>query len=410
MKVHRLSDAFDIQRNMMSVMGYWHTETLTYFYIIRSALTTSIFLISYIGMIMQFIHVIGDFQKLSEILYMMTSYTSYFCKLLGYLYSRQTFLSMLRHLKNPIFQDYSIELEHHLTKILRLSILITKLYRVSCAIVVILFCVYPIFDNAILPTPVPFDTGRYTFIMYIIESLALLIAAWNNFCLDTLSVCLMGLAISQFDILKEKFVNFKQIATKTSLENKRFNIESELWKLESNTDNIIKHTLTNCIIHHNALIRFVNQIETIFSFGLLAQLLGSIIVICNTGFFLLLVSPASLQFGMLFSYFITMMAQLMLYCWYGNEIMLKSTEIGESCYLSDWYTCNLSVRKSIFIVMERSRRPLVISALKFSILSLTALTSVCYRPFVILSIWFNWILSDNTMVLFIFCITSTFDR
>ncbi|KAK9686112.1 7tm Odorant receptor [Popillia japonica] len=186
----------------------------------------------------------------------------------------------------------------------------------------------------------------------------------------------MGLAIGEFDILKEKIVNFKQTATKSSIKNKRFNVVSESLALESNIDNDIKLTLNNCIMHHNALIRFVNQIESIFSFGLLAQLLGSIIVICNTGFFLLLVSPASLQFGMLFSYFVTMMAQLMLYCWYGNEIMIKSAEIGESCYLSEWYTCNLSVRKSIFIIMERSKRPLVISALKFSILSLTAFTSI----------------------------------
>lgn len=253
--MYKLSDAFDIQRNMMSIMGYWHHETLTYFCIIRRVLTTSIFLISYIGMIMQFFYVIDDFQKLSEILYMMTSYTSYFCKLLGYLYSRQTFLRMLCHLKNPIFQDYSVEMEHHLTKILRISILITKLYRISCAIVVILFCVYPIFDNATLPTPVPFDTGNYTFIMYIIESLALLIAAWNNFCLDTLSVCLMGLAIGEFDILKEKIVNFKQTATKSSIKNKRFNVVSESLALESNIDNDIKLTLNNCIMHHNALIR-----------------------------------------------------------------------------------------------------------------------------------------------------------
>lgn len=250
MKTFTISDTYEIQRNMMSIMGYWHKETPSIFYKVRGVLTMLIFLIAYFGMILQFIHDIGDFQKLSEILYMMTSYTSYFCKLTGYLCSRRVFLTMLAHLNSSTFVDYSMDLEHHLTKTLRLSIFITKLYRISCGMVVILFSVYPLFDNKPLPSPIPFEMGSYTFVMYIIESLALLIAAWNNFCLDTLCICLMGLAVGQFDILKKKILNFKKSAM-SEMPNRRYSISKE-WKYITNKRSEI--VLYNCIRHHNALI------------------------------------------------------------------------------------------------------------------------------------------------------------
>nr|QBB72962.1 odorant receptor [Protaetia brevitarsis] len=370
-----MSRAFAIQEHMMSIMGYWHKENSSAFYKIRGTVTMLIFLVAYVLMLMQFFHDIVDFRKFSEILCMLMSYTSYFCKLCGYLYSRKTFLEMLSHLKNPIFTRCSPEMERHLIKTLNLSLFITKLYRFSCGMVVILFSIYPLFDDKPLPTSVPFETGRYTFLLYIIESLAMLIAAWDNFCLDTLCTSLMGTAIGQFDILKEKILTFKERAIGEEeivlgVNFKTTNI------FEANVNKRAKSLLNDCIVHHNALIKFVQQIEDTFSFGLLSQLMGSIIVICNTGFFLMLVSPASLQFGLFSSYFITMMAQLTLYCWYGNEIMLKSVQIGEACYFSQWYTCTADVKRSIFIIMEKSRRPLAITALKFTTLSLETFAAI----------------------------------
>lgn len=254
MKENIILRAFAIQEQMLSIMGYWHKENPPALYKIRGTVTMLIFLVAYILMVMQFFHDISDFSKLSEILYMMMSYTSYFCKLCGYLYSRETFLEMLSHLKNPIFTRCSPEMERHLIKTLNLSLFITKLYRFSCGIVVILFSIYPLFDNKPLPTAVPFETGRYTFLLYIVQSLALLIAAWNNFCLDTLCTSLIGTAIGQFDILKEKILTFKEraIAEEESVLAVSFKI-SHIF--ETDVNKRAKSLLNDCIIHHNALIK-----------------------------------------------------------------------------------------------------------------------------------------------------------
>ncbi|KAF2904104.1 hypothetical protein ILUMI_02057, partial [Ignelater luminosus] len=49
-----------------------------------------------------------------------------------------------------------------------------------------------------------------------------------------------------------------------------------------------------------------------------------------------------------------------------------SLQIGHACYMSEWYLSNNRTRKYLFIIMERSKRPLKITTMKISALSLSA--------------------------------------
>ncbi|KAF2899187.1 hypothetical protein ILUMI_06990 [Ignelater luminosus] len=60
----------------------------------------------------------------------------------------------------------------------------------------------------------------------------------------------------------------------------------------------------------------------------------------------------------------------------GNEIILQSMKIREACYMSEWVNCGPSVRKTLFIIMERTKRPLKLYAGGFISLSLDTLVSV----------------------------------
>nr|AUF73009.1 odorant receptor [Anoplophora chinensis] len=78
------------------------------------------------------------------------------------------------------------------------------------------------------------------------------------------------------------------------------------------------------------------------------------------------------QFVILIVYFSAIMIELAMYCWVGNEIILKSLQIGDACYMSKWYEFSPRTNKILFLIMERSKRPLTISAYKFSVLSMSA--------------------------------------
>lgn len=56
---------------------------------------------------------------------------------------------------------------------------------------------------------------------------------------------------------------------------------------------------------------------------------------------------------------------------------LQSENVKDACYQSDWVDFNLKVRKSLFIIMERSKRPVYLTAGGFANLSLDSYKSVC---------------------------------
>lgn len=101
--------------------------------------------------------------------------------------------------------------------------------------------------------------------------------------------------------------------------------------------------------------------------------------------------------SMLIFYLLAMLTELYMYCWFGNEIMHKvcdssfakyfnislhwstffqSYNIGDACYLSEWYDCSESAKKNLLTIMQRTRKPLKITTFGFATLSLTTFTSV----------------------------------
>lgn len=51
-------------------------------------------------------------------------------------------------------------------------------------------------------------------------------------------------------------------------------------------------------------------------------------------------------------------------------------DIAESCYKMDWYRCSPKVKRTLFILMERSKIPLKVMAGNFFDLTLGTLTMV----------------------------------
>ncbi|KAJ8958747.1 hypothetical protein NQ318_016475 [Aromia moschata] len=53
-----------------------------------------------------------------------------------------------------------------------------------------------------------------------------------------------------------------------------------------------------------------------------------------------------------------------------------STAIQSACYESDWIDCHARIRKKLIIIIENSRRPLFLTAGRFSILSLASFATI----------------------------------
>nr|QNS36204.1 olfactory receptor 9 [Mythimna separata] len=128
-------------------------------------------------------------------------------------------------------------------------------------------------------------------------------------------------------------------------------------------------------VRHIELMRCVNLLEEIFSKPILFNALTSSVIICVTGFNVLVVDnivmvasfTAFLVFGLM---------QIFLYCYYGDTIMRSSMQISSAIYNSHWYNVGVAERKSFLIVLIRAQKPCELTANGFFKINLHAFTSI----------------------------------
>ncbi|EEZ99358.2 Putative odorant receptor 71a-like Protein [Tribolium castaneum] len=197
-------------------------------------------------------------------------------------------------------------------------------FRLLCVVCVFAWGMVPYIDHTkaqALPLPgwLPYNTTKYYYPTFVFQMVALSITACINSTIDILTWMLITIASAQFDILKEKL--------------KSIDYRHELVTIE--------FEFKACVKHHKEIVNFVHKIEHTFSKGIFLQFFASVIVICFTGF----------------------------------SIMI-SNEIGQYFHMSNWYESDLRARRDLAIFLERIKRPVTLTAGGFITLSLTTLTRV----------------------------------
>ncbi|XP_014480195.1 PREDICTED: odorant receptor 33b-like [Dinoponera quadriceps] len=71
-----------------------------------------------------------------------------------------------------------------------------------------------------------------------------------------------------------------------------------------------------------------------------------------------------------------MLFEILLYCWYGNELDLKMKSVAYAIYVSNWMAVSAKQRKSLMLVMLISQRGRILSFYGFSDLILNTFMSI----------------------------------
>nr|QNH68029.1 odorant receptor 2 [Apriona germarii] len=90
---------------------------------------------------------------------------------------------------------------------------------------------------------------------------------------------------------------------------------------------------------------------------------------------------ASPEFFAQVEYFMCVLIQMAMICFYGNEITVASEQTGVSLYECDWFSSSQRFKRSMMLTMCRLQRPVYISIGKFSPLTLATLVTVCRGSF-----------------------------
>lgn len=77
-----------------------------------------------------------------------------------------------------------------------------------------------------------------------------------------------------------------------------------------------------------------------------------------------------------FCYVAVICIQLLLFCYWGNEVALESQSLAFSCYEVNFVDMPKNFQKQLIFMMQRCQRPVILTAGKFVNLSLSAYVSV----------------------------------
>ncbi|XP_072750303.1 odorant receptor 22c-like isoform X3 [Anoplolepis gracilipes] len=133
------------------------------------------------------------------------------------------------------------------------------------------------------------------------------------------------------------------------------------------------------IDRHNNVISFSNNIEKLFSFIGLMQIVWNTLIICCLGFIIVISVNSGANVGVLvktiFAYFAIMMEAFII-CFAGEYLSLKSKSIADAAYETLWYNMPPSQSKVMTFIIMRSNKRLTITAGKMTDMSFETFSSI----------------------------------
>ncbi|KAJ3663624.1 hypothetical protein Zmor_007867 [Zophobas morio] len=134
--------------------------------------------------------------------------------------------------------------------------------------------------------------------------------------------------------------------------------------------------LINCVIYHKQILSFIDGCNQFFNVILFWHLIISGVTIGITMFQLTLVKPMSSEFFSILWYGFSITVQIFMYCWFGNEVEVKSNLVSYAAFESDWTDLPEDVKKNLIIFITNVSEPVRISAFNLLQLSLDTFTRI----------------------------------
>ncbi|CAL1674371.1 unnamed protein product [Lasius platythorax] len=147
-------------------------------------------------------------------------------------------------------------------------------------------------------------------------------------------------------------------------------------KYDPNTSLIVIKSL---ICKHQKIIILSENIENLFSYIALMQLLWNTLVICCTGFVIIIsigTDESATTSIKSVSFYIAITLEVFILCFAGEFLSAKSKSISDAVYNSLWYNMPPSDGRILLFVILRSQKRLTITAGKVIDLTLEGFTSI----------------------------------
>ncbi|XP_072767891.1 putative odorant receptor 71a isoform X2 [Anoplolepis gracilipes] len=202
----------------------------------------------------------------------------------------------------------------------------------------------------------PFDLSSiYVFLpILIFQCVGLILCANCSVAHETLISGMMIQTCAQFEILCHRAHILPMLLMKAEKSS------------DESGENLIareKAIIRDLINHHLYIYKFAYKVNATFTTMIFIQFALISLVLCMSVYKLsTMTSFLSFNFAHKFSYLCSMLMQIFLYCWYGNEVTLKSIDVSTAIYEMDWTKLKVGVMKELMIIMMRADKPITMSS------------------------------------------------
>ncbi|XP_050583675.1 odorant receptor Or2-like isoform X1 [Bombus affinis] len=152
--------------------------------------------------------------------------------------------------------------------------------------------------------------------------------------------------------------------------------------------------LMEIVKHHIRILKFSAMIETVLQEVCFFEFVGSTFVICLLEYYCITDWQQNDRIG-LATYsmlLVSLTFNMFLLCYIGNLLIDKSTSVGISCYMIDWYRLPIKTIQDLILIITMSNSPAKISAARIFILSLPTFGNVLKTSFAYLNFIRNTII------------------
>ncbi|XP_019887005.1 odorant receptor 42b isoform X2 [Ooceraea biroi] len=143
--------------------------------------------------------------------------------------------------------------------------------------------------------------------------------------------------------------------------------------------------ISGYINHHLCIFNYAKTLNRIFSQVLFCQFFASILILCTSVYYMSMIKGS--EAATLIVYTFCMSVQIFIYCWSGNEVITKSTSIGNAVYEMNWTLLSISEKRDLLMIMKRSSMPIKFTSsflITFSLESYSNILKTSYSAFNIL--------------------------
>lgn len=369
-------DVVDYLKKVLTFSGTWPVRKPSWSHRMRKTISwifdISIQIFLFAEAYKNFTH--REYKELTEMLSIMLSFNSWLIKRTIFELNYGALLSLLEKLDDPVLHDFPKHCDGYIKRANRLTMICAVSFQFFAANMIPFSLFKPIFNAGLAMHFSVVELGHWYYPVHIYECLAMANTCYNNSTMDCLSMALVSVGSTQLEILKDKITYSRQWAGLTTEE-----IDSGIVNtspdMDPILDGIILEHLNNCVKHHLKILDLLDNIEKILTYLILSQFFTSVLAFCNTWFQLAL-EDQLVKILFLVTYATALLIQLGLYCLFGDRVIEKSQELCEACYFADWYKSNKAVNKTLMLIMERAKRPSVITAGKLSVCSLVTYTGL----------------------------------